>query len=259
MRVIKLVLEMPPDLRAAVRLQEMDNRIRDLQQEIAALPKHIAAIEKTLESHMRKLEGDQAALAANQRDRKRLEGDIQTQEQKRSKLKDQMMEAKNNEQYRAFQKAIEYCQNEIRKAEDRILDLMSESEPLEQNVRAAEAALRVEKRRVEEEKRAAKERTAADQEELAKLNAEREALVATMSAAVVAAYERIRSKRHGMAVAEAADGRCLACHIALRPQFFQELRSGDVVMYCESCGRMLYYNPPVDVTDHVANVTGPVV
>lgn len=248
---------MLPDLAAAVRLQELDNRIRDLKQEIAALPKHIAAIEKTLESHLRRLEADRAALAANQRDRKRLETDIQVQEQKRSKLKDQMMEAKNNEQFRAFQKEIEYCQNEIRKMEDRILDLMSESEPLEQNVKLAEAALREEKERVEKEKREAQQRTAADQEELARLNAERKQLTASMSPSVIAAYERIRGKRQGVAVAAAADGRCLACQIALRPQFFQELRSGESVMYCESCGRILYYNPPATAEEQLTGLAGP--
>src|SRR6266404_8877920 len=125
---------MLPDIASAVRLQEVDNRLTDLTKEIASLPKHIDEIEKKLESHERKLEADRAALAANQKDRKKLEGDIQVQEQKIAKLKDQMLQAKTNEQYRAFQHEIEYCQTEIRRAEDRILDLMAESEGLETNV-----------------------------------------------------------------------------------------------------------------------------
>src|ERR1043166_1038595 len=117
---------MLPDIVSAVRLQEVDNRLADLSKEIASLPKHIVEIEKKLESHQRKLEADRAALTANQKDRKKLEGDIQIQEQKISKLKDQMLEAKTNEQYRAFQHEIDFCQREIRKSEDRILELMSE-------------------------------------------------------------------------------------------------------------------------------------
>ena len=37
--------------------------------------------------------------------------------------------------------------------------------------------------------------------------------------------------------------------MALRPQFFQELKRGTTVMSCESCLRILYYNPPVAVED----------
>src|SRR3954452_8241448 len=112
---------MPPELKLVVRLQDLDNRLAELAKEIATLPKHIAEIEKRLGSHERKLEADRAALAANQKERKKCEGDIQVQEQKISKLKDQTLQVKTNEQFRAFQVEIEYCQNEIRKFEDRIL------------------------------------------------------------------------------------------------------------------------------------------
>src|SRR6266568_5048492 len=154
---------MLPDIASAVRLQEVDIRLTDLAKEIASLPKHIAEIEKKLEAHQRKLEADRAALTANQKDRKKLEGDIQIQEQKISKLKDQMLQAKTNEVYQAFQHEIGFCQAEIRRAEDRILDLMGESEELEKNVKAADVALKAEKTQVEEEKLETRERTEADQ------------------------------------------------------------------------------------------------
>src|SRR5579864_1491120 len=149
---------MLPDLKLVIRLQEIDHALADLAREIAALPKHIAEIEKKLVSHERKLEADRAALVANQKERKKCEGDIQVQEQKISKLKDQMLQAKTNEQYRAFQHEIEFCEKEIRKSEDRILELMSESEPLDKNVKAAEGALKAERTQVEAEKQQARER-----------------------------------------------------------------------------------------------------
>src|SRR5918999_4917656 len=132
---------MTPEISAVIKLQSLDARVAGLQREIATLPKHVAEIERKLESHIRKLEIDRAALAANQRDRRRFEDDIKVQEQKMSKLRDQMMQARTNEQYRAFQHEIEYCQNETRKAEDRILDLMGEAESLEGNVKKAEVIL----------------------------------------------------------------------------------------------------------------------
>src|SRR5437016_1234094 len=143
---------MLPDIERVVRLQDLDNRAAELSREISALPRHVAEIEKKLDSHQRKLEADRAALIANQKERKRLEGEIQLQEQKISKLKDQTLGAKTNDQYRAFQHEIEFCEKEIRQAEDRILELMSESEPLEKNVKTAEIALKQEKAQVEAEK-----------------------------------------------------------------------------------------------------------
>jgi uncharacterized protein len=239
---------MLPDIVSAVRLQELDIRQTELSKEIASLPKHIAEIEKKLEAHQRKLDADRAALSANQKDRKKLEGDIQMQEQKISKLKDQMLQAKTNDQYKAFQHEIEFCETEIRRAEDRILDLMGESEGLDKNVKTAEAALKVEKAQVEGEKQQARERTEADQKALNEGESSRKSIVASMTPGVYKNYERIRSRR-GAAVAEVVDGRCSVCHISVRPQYLQDLKHGEQVLFCESCQRILYYNPPASFED----------
>jgi hypothetical protein len=240
---------MLPDISRAIRLQNLDDRAAELTKEIASLPKHIAEIERKLESHQRRLDHDRAALVANQKDRKRLEGEIQANEQKISKLKTQMMEAKTNDVYRAFQHEIDFCQQEIRRHEDRILDLMTESDPLEKAVKAAEAALATEKKQVEDEKSAARERTAADQKEIDLLTVERKKILSEMDPKIASEYERIRKGRAGVAIAEVLKGRCSKCNILLRPQFLQELKRGDTVMVCESCRRMLYWNPPQSVED----------
>ena len=235
---------MLPDISLAIRLQNLDDRVMELMKEISALPKHIAEIERRLESHQRQLDHDRAGLSANQKDRKKFEGDIQTSEQKISKLKAQMMDAKTNEQYRAFQHEIEFAQQEIRKCEDRILELMTGSEPLEKAVKAAEAALAAEKKEVEAEKAKAREKTAVDQKEIDGLIAERKTILSEMTPRIASEYERIRKGRAGVAIVEVISGRCSKCNMLVRPQILQELKRQDTVMVCESCKRMLYLNPP---------------
>ncbi|HXP84525.1 MAG TPA: C4-type zinc ribbon domain-containing protein [Bryobacteraceae bacterium] len=241
---------MHPDIDLVIQLQTLDQKITALEKEIASLPKQLAALEKTLESHVRKLEADQAAQAANQKERKKLEGEIQVHQQKISKLRDQMLGAKNNEQYRAFQHEIEYIEKEIRTAEDRILELMTESEPLDAAVKKAQAALNEEKRQVEAEKTRTRERTAQDQAEMDQVRGQRAETAKKIPAPTMNLYTRIRKKWNGgVAVAEVVNARCMACQIILRPQHVQDLRKGDHVMQCENCGRFLYYNPPVSVED----------
>ena len=240
---------MLPDIQHAIRLQILDDRCMLLAKEIAMLPKHVAEIEKKLEAGQRRLAADRVALGANQTDRKRLEGEIQTNEAKISKLKAQMMDAKTNDQYRAFQHEIDFCTQEIAKHEDRILVLMTDSEPLEKKVTAEEISLAAEKKQVEAEKAGARERSAADKKEIDGLMAERTAIVKEMTPGLAAEYERIRKGRAGVAIAEVIQGRCSKCNIQLRPQFLQEVKRGDAVMVCESCKRMLFWNPPQSVAD----------
>jgi len=171
------------------------------------------------------------------------------QEQKISKLKDQMLQAKTNEQFSAFQKEIDFCTKEIRKSEDRILELMGESEALDRNVKAAEGVLKTEKAEGEAEKQQARERTATDRKGVQEFEAERAGIVASVKPSTYQRYERSRKLRKGIAVAEVVAGRCSLCNIVLRLQFIQDLKKAEDIMVCESCQRILYYNPPESFED----------
>jgi uncharacterized protein len=240
---------MSPDVESVIRLQSLDDRAAALQKEITALPKHLAETERKLDAHLKRLEADRAALTASQKKKKSLEDDIKTYDAKVSKLKTQMLEAKTNEQYKAFQNEIAYAEKQISDAETEILVQMETYEPLEKAVKVSEAALALEKKAVSQEQEQVRTRTAADQGELKKVLAERAELAKTIDPRVLGMYERSRKRWHNSGVSDATSGRCEACNIALRPQYFQELKIGDRVMTCESCARILIYNPPVAL-DH---------
>jgi len=245
---------MHPDLHLVLKLQDLDQRIVKLDKEIAALPKHIAQIEKALDAHNRRLEADRAALAANQKERKQREGDIQLIQQKMSKIREQTLQAKTNEQYKAFTSEISHFEREVRKAEDRILELMGEAEPLEANVKKAEVALKAEKAQVGAEKKEARERTAVDQKAHAEATAERKDIAANVPPDTLALYNRARRKSQGgSGTSEVVEGRCVACFILLRPQLYQIIRANEKVLACENCSRVLYYNPPVSFETEMAD------
>src|SRR5271165_4551405 len=243
---------MKQDLALAVELQALDRKVASFEKEIASLPLHIAEIEKKLEEHKRKLEADRAALVANQRDRKKLEGDILVHDQKVSKLKSQMLEAKTNDQYRAFQNEIAYAEAEIRKAEDEIIEFMEQAEALYKNVVAAEAALKIEQQQVDAEKKLARDRTAADLKAVSEAKALRATLVARIDPKLYTRYELVKKRTRGTAIAVVVDERCEGCMIALRPQYFQDLKAGEGFLLCETCGRILIYNPPVSFENDIA-------
>ena len=88
---------------------------------------------------------------------------------------------------------------------------------------------------------------AADKTKLATDEAVRTAHRATIGEDMLSVYDRI-AKSKGTAVAEALNQKCTACQMMLRPQRWNELRDRDIVemMSCESCGRMLWYDPVRD-------------
>ena len=133
---------------------------------------------------------------------------------------------------------------------------MTESEPLERNVKTAEGALKQEKAQVEAEKSLARERTAKDQRELDEL--QRRAQVYRRADLRPRCWRPTRGcARCGGDRRRGSRGRpLLQCHMSLRPQFFQDLKRGEQVMHCESCNRILYYNPP-ETFEQLAGETAP--
>ena len=128
---------MLPDLKNLLELQVADREITRLKDEIAALPKRVAAIEDQLAGTKAVLEKAKAAVKADDAAKRKYESAIQDFRQKISKYRDQMLDVKTNEQYRAMQKEIEGEETNIRKIEDRILEKMVEAETLQKMVQEA--------------------------------------------------------------------------------------------------------------------------
>ncbi len=75
-----------------------------------------------------------------------------TRQQKISKYRDQSLEVKTNEQYKALMHEIQFAEQDIRTNEDKILELMVNAEAREKHVKAAEAELKAETAEIEKEK-----------------------------------------------------------------------------------------------------------
>jgi predicted nucleic acid-binding Zn-ribbon protein len=225
-------------------LQQVDNKIRELSEEVKRLPKYVAEIEAKLDSHKKQLEADKHTLADNQKSRRQFEGEIGVHEQKISKLRDQMSQARTNEQFRAFQNEISFEEQEIRKNEDRILDKMEEAESLGSNVKKAEEALKIESQKVAREVAEMKARVSEDEKALAEQQVRRTEIAGTVSREVLKQYENIRKAHGGLAVAAALADRCQNCNVMFRPAFSYQVRSNEKIMTCESCGLILYYESP---------------
>ena len=90
---------MTSDLQNLIELQQIDSQIAALRAEIAALPKHVAEIEAKLAGSKAKVEATLAAGKADEGARRKHESDIQDQQQKISKYRDQSLNVKTNDEY----------------------------------------------------------------------------------------------------------------------------------------------------------------
>jgi len=50
-------------------------------------------------------------------------------------------------------------------------------------------------------------------------------------------------KKGGLAIARVLNSSCSACHVKIRPAALQTLKAGREIVYCDSCKRILYWDP----------------
>ena len=236
---------MHADLEKLLELQQTDAEIARLRQEITALPKRVAEIETKLTDVNAQVEGAKAALKDIESKRRKHEGDIQTLQQKISKYRDQSLAVKTNQEYRALLDEISFAEKEVRRIEDKILEGMMESEDRQRLLKSAEAEQAVRRAEVEREKEQARQRTQQDEADLRSLMPRREELRGGIDPDRLRHYVRVLRLR-GSALSQVVDQKCTACQVMLRPQVFNDVRTDEYVLTCDSCNRILYYVPPAE-------------
>ncbi|MBI4465151.1 MAG: hypothetical protein HY647_10640 [Acidobacteria bacterium] len=234
---------MNPSLKLLIELQQLDTTSAGLEAEIRSLPEKIAGIESQLSDHIQQVEADRKLLAENQRLRRKRENDIAVLREKISRFRDQTFEVKTNEQYRALLHEIEYHEAQIGKIEDDVLTAMIEAEALEKKLREAERALEAERSRAQQEIAEARQKKQEDEEKLQAVQRQRAEIQSQLPAETYRVYERVARLRRGWAVAPVENGACGACYVRLRPQAYNEVRTNEQILTCESCYRILYCAP----------------
>ncbi len=231
---------MNPDLEKLIELQEADGVIGRLNAEVAALPRRVAAIEAKLAGTRARVDAARAALKAGETNRRKYESQISDLRQKISKYRDQSLEVKTNDQYRALMHEIGFAEKDISALEDKILESMLETEAREKELKHEEAEFKAETSEIEKEKAEARSRTAEDEAQLATWNAKRNQLRSGIQEHVLRHYDRVMKFR-GSGIAEVIGHKCGACQVMLRPQTFNEVKTNEQVISCDSCQRILYF------------------
>ncbi len=233
---------MNPELEKLIELQQADREVGRLQEEIAALPRRVAAIEAKLAGTKTRVEAARAAVKADEANRRKYETQISDLRQKISKYRDQSLDVKTNEQYRALMNEIQFAERDIGGLEDKILEIMVGAELREQEIKELDAELKAETAEIDREKQEARRRTAEDQAQLATWNARRQELRSGIEEHVLRHYERVMKFR-GSAVTEVIGHKCATCQVMLRPQVYNEVRTNEQIVTCDSCQRILYFIP----------------
>ena len=227
------------------KLQSVDQERTRLSQEARALPGQVKLAEAALSAAQARASTVSDGLTREDELRTRLEREIGVVRQKAARFRTQQDTVTTPAQAAAIEHELRFAETEIDRLENEELASLERSEAQEATLAAGrkeveDLATALEKTRarvVHEQSRIA--------EEVMLLDGERQTLRQAIDPELLARFDRIASSR-GTGLARAENQQCTGCRMGLRPQTWNLVRQGEVLT-CDSCGRLLYWDPAIAV------------
>ncbi len=229
---------MEETLRLLYQLQQVDSNLDEVEESKGELPEIVRTLQNEIAELTEKASAKQAFIDDSVATRNKADNDIHDFEEKLKKYKEQQYQVRNNKEYDAITKEIEFAEESVR-------TLGKQFENFENVMSVAKSELEELQARLSELNETLKERSEelsivskeTEDEEL-KFKHEREKIVVRLKADMLSRYDKIRSAR-GKAVSIIRKNSCSGCGNRIPPQHMMEIRRNDKIYLCQHCGRII--------------------
>jgi predicted nucleic acid-binding Zn-ribbon protein len=232
------------ELQQLIALQIADASIRKLQAELESIPNRRAEVESEFDQRAFEFRALEQARDTARATRQQLDKDLAEQRARAEKAERDLMSSTNSKAYEAAIREADAAKKRINELETKVLEQMEAGDQAERSLSEREPELQRLRGEFDERLKAFEEQTRVQAAEVEAKRAERERIFNELTPAARSLYKSISARiRDGVALAEARNGSCSACFMALRPQIMSEVRRGEEIIQCDNCNRILYYLP----------------
>lgn len=232
---------MQKELEMLLKLQKIDYDLMELDRSKDYLPDMINNLKKEMEDTSKALKESAERLTQQILLRKKLEIDLEEINSELAKLQRQMQVIKTNREYDALVTEIANRKLKISDTEEELLNVLTEIDELEDKIKEfKEKSALVEKSNQIQLESLQKELDSIGTK-IKQKEDERKNISVRMNKLILTTYERVKKVKGGVAVVPVRKRACSGCYKSLPPQRIQEIKKRDVLITCDSCGRILIW------------------
>lgn len=222
-------------------LQETDLAIDAARQRLAETESRLGETEE-LRAQREEVARRREELAGLRHRQREEEREVEELRRKAKAVEDKLYggTVRNPKELQDLQEDLEALKRQLSRREDALLNLMLQVEEAERLLGEAEARLAETEAVWRDEQASLLAEKGRLEEELSRLEGERARQVVKVDASTLGLYDALRARRQGRAVARVERGMCQGCRISLPMSVLQRLRSGNALVQCVSCERILY-------------------
>ena len=162
----------------------------------------------------------------------------ETEHLKKTQVK--LNEVKTNKEYSALLSEIDSIKKKKDQLEEEIIILLDKIESIKEKIEKVRKKVEFEKNLWENIVKAKEKELTVLEEDIKKNQLEREGIISKIDSKLVQTYQILSEHKDQLALAEAKNMICQGCFINILPQKFNELKSGEDIIFCSNCQRILY-------------------
>lgn len=208
-------------------LEEIPGERAKLRTDVESEKVRFSELEKTAKDIQIKLKEKELELSQKETQVKKLDG--------------QLSQVKTNKEYNVLQQEIASLKADNSLLEEEIIHILDEVEAAKEEVRKEKEKFLAISKAFQDNDNEMLVREKSLQTSLSDMKQKRDDAVAQLPPELGELYNRIVSKKQGLALARISGEVCTACQMQLRPQLVNEIRLGEQIIVCENCSRILYY------------------
>lgn len=232
---------MEKDLSLLLSLQEIDDHLGELERSRIYLPEMIHNLEQEISDLENSIEESNTVSKESELEQKSLELEIETNKQELEKYQGQMKVIKTNKEYDALIGEIDNKKREIADKEERVLTLMSQIDEHSEKLTELNDSLKESRENNADQLTTLRAQETNLQAKIDEKMEGRKNIAKDINRQIIGIYERVRKGKGGLVVVPVRKKSCGGCFKQIPPQRIQEIRRGDRIFACESCGRIVIW------------------
>ncbi|MEW6661561.1 MAG: zinc ribbon domain-containing protein [Bacillota bacterium] len=228
--------------------QQVRLKLRRLEEQLAKNPEVIE-----FKKAKKDILAAEDVLAGEEQRLKEMERQLKSKEQKLADLTAKGLnllkrlygnDAKGHKELSGLQQQINLYQKEKNQAEEDILSLTDQQEKLREKTKAERERLNKAIHQYKKKLQVFQESKQHLEDERSILKAECARLEMEIPPATMKLFQEMEPRYGGLVVSKLEGSRCSACRVQVAAWLIRDLRKGEGLVNCESCGRLLYWEKP---------------
>jgi len=225
------------EFNAEAELDEIPRELNEIKRKFAKVERSIKEMETAEDNNTKKLKELEKQKGELQRSKEKYGGQIPL--------------IKTQKEYEALTSEIAQLDEKLMVTEEEELNATQEIETLNKEIEGKKQLHENLKAEIAGKEKEVKQLITKKQKELDKYLKEKDKTSSGLDEEIIYKFEKIVKKKEGIGIVSIRNGVCMGCNMALPPQFINDVRREEAIIFCPNCSRILYYFEQEQTEDEV--------